>query len=331
KPIVEVPGHLVAVNSHNVHPALGSLGLLHCHRVVYPLASGSTDELGDWTLDDWCDQCHRKNGLVVWTNLGHGTSAFAFGEPMADLLLGKIDALAIDEVHVDPAMLARMALVFQCLHFPLALVGASAKDRNEIVLGRMRTYARLEPEAEFSYSSWIEAVRAGRTFVTNGPLLDFEIDGHGPGSIVSLATGKESFRVRAEAKSLAPFDRLELLKNNDVVECVTPSGHPSVARMEGQYKANDTVNLAIRCVGSNSSPTWTFPKPVFAQTTPIQVRRENRPLTITHEARRRLEKPLADLLQWIQVKASATPKQRERAAAVVQAAINALRKRMPVL
>ncbi|MCI0377930.1 MAG: hypothetical protein L0215_10005 [Gemmataceae bacterium] len=327
KPILEAPGHLVAVNSHNVHPALGSLGLLHCHRLVFPLTSGQIDELGDWTLDDWCDQCHRKNGLVVWTNLGHGTDDFAFGEPLAALLLGKIDALEIDEVHLDPVMLARMALVFQCLHFPLALVGASAKDRNQKVLGRMRTFARLLPSAEFSYSNWIEAVRAGRTFVTNGPLLDLEIDGHGPGSIVPLATGKESFWVRAEAKSLAPFDLLELLKNNDVVESVTPSGYPSVARMEGEYKANDTVNLAIRCVGNNSLPTRPFPQPLLAQTTPIQVRRENRPLAITHEAGRRLEKPLADLLQWIQDKATATPKQRERAAAIVQAAIDTLRKR----
>src|SRR5262245_33432058 len=60
---------LVAVNGFNRHPRLGSLGLLHSHRAVYPLSFGygrSEEQQVDWTLADWCDQCHRKGGLVTW-------------------------------------------------------------------------------------------------------------------------------------------------------------------------------------------------------------------------------------------------------------------------
>src|SRR5205823_5897859 len=70
----------VAVNTHNHHPALGSLGLLHCHRLVYPLAGAGVD----WTLDDWCGQCHRKKGLVVWTDPQFETAEYLYGEPLAD-------------------------------------------------------------------------------------------------------------------------------------------------------------------------------------------------------------------------------------------------------
>ena len=48
---------------------------------------------------------------------------------------------------------------------------ASGKASNQELLGRPRTYARLPAGTAWSYASWIEAVRAGRTFVTLGPLL----------------------------------------------------------------------------------------------------------------------------------------------------------------
>src|SRR5262245_49014052 len=81
KPVLETAGHVVAVNTHNTHAKLGSLGLLHCHRVIYPLTLADGD---DWSLADWCDQCHRKQGLVVWTNSGVIDPEHTFGEPLAD-------------------------------------------------------------------------------------------------------------------------------------------------------------------------------------------------------------------------------------------------------
>ena len=66
--ILERNGHHVVVGTHNRHPVLGEVALLHSHRVVYPLNFGGADATDDWSLGDWCDQCHRKGGLVVWTN-----------------------------------------------------------------------------------------------------------------------------------------------------------------------------------------------------------------------------------------------------------------------
>src|SRR5262249_10512673 len=80
RPCLERPGHMVVVNTLNWHEKLGQLLLLNCHRVVYPLYFGTRAD--DWTLADWCDQCHRKGGLVI----SQGNSAFA------ELILGKVDA-----------------------------------------------------------------------------------------------------------------------------------------------------------------------------------------------------------------------------------------------
>jgi hypothetical protein len=69
RPALERPGHAVVVNTLNAHPILGTLALLDCHRPVFPLRFGRPDHEDDWSLIDWCDQCHRKRGLVVWPDL----------------------------------------------------------------------------------------------------------------------------------------------------------------------------------------------------------------------------------------------------------------------
>src|SRR5205823_11295612 len=38
QPCLEREGHAVCVGTLNRHPVLGTLALLHCHRVVYPLS-----------------------------------------------------------------------------------------------------------------------------------------------------------------------------------------------------------------------------------------------------------------------------------------------------
>jgi hypothetical protein len=65
RPAAELPGHMVVVNTANEHDTLGRLLLLNCHRVVYPLRFGWPLSRENWTLRDWCDQCHRKGGLVI--------------------------------------------------------------------------------------------------------------------------------------------------------------------------------------------------------------------------------------------------------------------------
>jgi hypothetical protein len=133
----------VAVGTHNSHPELGSLGLLHCHRVVYPLSFGGPRGTEDWTLADWCDQCHRKNGFVVWTEPALRMLQDHRGETLADLVLGKIDAIEIgspdqemSEVGLKSAMLDYYGLCRAGLNVPLA--GASAKAGHSPALGAMR-------------------------------------------------------------------------------------------------------------------------------------------------------------------------------------------------
>src|SRR5262249_28035630 len=87
EPAQTAHGCMVAVNALNEGGDLGRLALLNCHRIVFPL---TLEAIGfeRFTLADWCGQCHRKGGLVVWPHFPHQP-----GEAIADLLLGDIDAI----------------------------------------------------------------------------------------------------------------------------------------------------------------------------------------------------------------------------------------------
>ena len=66
-PALEADGRSIVVNTLNSHPVLGTVALLHSHRPVLPLTFGG-EETDDWSICDWCDQCHRKGGLAVWVD-----------------------------------------------------------------------------------------------------------------------------------------------------------------------------------------------------------------------------------------------------------------------
>lgn len=222
RPALEQPGHMVVVNSANQSPH-GRLLLLNCHRTVFPLSFSAEER---WSLIDWCDQCHRKNGLVVaddWLlRLADG--------PVPELLdpdfLKRVDAIRF---HPDVPLTPWLDLVERGRMIPL--VAGSGKESNRELLGSWRTYAFVDrsrgdgkPDAsarerlanssglegafggesvaaasladasgfQLTYADWIAALRSGRTFVTNGPLLR------------PTATG-------VEARWRRPLERLEFL------------------------------------------------------------------------------------------------------------------------
>lgn len=90
------------------------------------------------------------------------------------------------------------------------------------LVGSMRTYVRTR-DGKLSMDGWFEGVRAGRAYVSSGPLLEFAVDGRGPGGDVELdEPGQVSVRVRVW--SVVALDRAELVFNGQVVRSWEFSG-----------------------------------------------------------------------------------------------------------
>lgn len=201
QPALARPGHMVVVNTANQSPECRLL-LLNTHRVVYPLSFQRGEK---WSLIDWCDQCHRKKGLVV------ADDWLLHGQPSGDDFLGRVDAVRFHPgVSLEP--------YFTALNRGrrLSLVGGSGKESNRIRLGEWRTYAHVG-QSPFDYAAWTEAIRAGRTFVTNGPIVLF--DGR-----VAEAWGADRIQIIADGQVIAETTESRL-------EC-EPTGRWMLARCE---------------------------------------------------------------------------------------------------
>ena len=297
-PALQLPGHLVVVNTLNSHPVLGTVALLNSHRPVYPLRFGGPDGFDDWSVMDWCEQCHRKRGLVVWPDLPRLSAEHPQGEALAALLLGQIDAFEVSRFRdPEPAVLGDWyRLLDSGLRVPL--VGGSGKDSNAAPLGRVRTYARLQPGEEFSYATWIEAIRAGRTFAGNGPLLFLTVDGQDPGAVIAPHEGRKAMKIHIEARSQVPFDQVELLVNGRIQASKTASGNRLAALLDVELPFEHSAWIAARCWGRESM-AGDAEHCVYAHTSPVYVQVQGKPIRPDRETLAPLDKVLEQTEAWV--------------------------------
>ncbi|HLV02215.1 MAG TPA: CehA/McbA family metallohydrolase, partial [Acidobacteriota bacterium] len=81
------------------------------------------------------------------------------------------------------------------------------------IVGQDRVYLHLG--GELNWSNWIEALRRGRGFVTNGPLLQVMVNGRMPGEEIQLPEQGGEVTVEGRVDAIVPLDRVELVVNGE--------------------------------------------------------------------------------------------------------------------
>ncbi|HUV41848.1 MAG TPA: CehA/McbA family metallohydrolase [Sedimentisphaerales bacterium] len=104
--------------------------------------------------------------------------------------------------------------------FKLAATGGTAMGVMPAPLGYNRTYAKLAgPLTEANY---LQAIRAGRTFATSGPMLILTVNGLDTGSTIEYSTKKpQPVAAKAQLHSIQPVDSLEVIHNGKVVKTIS--------------------------------------------------------------------------------------------------------------
>lgn len=77
------------------------------------------------------------------------------------------------------------------------------------IIGQDRVYAHLGER--LSWEKWLDAIRSGRSFVTNGPLLDLQVERKMPGEELHLPPKGGRIRVRGRVRSIVPLEHAELV------------------------------------------------------------------------------------------------------------------------
>ena len=114
--------------------------------------------------------------------------------------------------------------------------------------GVERYYVKLD--GAFDADAWYAAFRAGRVFVTNGPLLDFTVNGAGMGQEIRVARGAR-LDVAAAAQLNPDIDklgRLELIVHGDVVATERGTGGDRL-ELRQTLTAERSMWVAVRALG----------------------------------------------------------------------------------
>jgi len=84
----------------------------------------------------------------------------------------------------------------------------------DVEYGRPRTYVYVE--GELTEDKWLKSLKAGRAFVTYGPLIDLKANGKLPGETVSLKRG-EAIKLEAKLYSTTALARAEIIRDGEVI------------------------------------------------------------------------------------------------------------------
>jgi TolB protein len=125
----------------------------------------------------------------------------------------------------------------------------------------------LDTGGGLSPAAVLAALKAGRTFATNGPLLGLEVDGKHPGDTISrTAPGKLHYRIAL--RSFVPVDHLELVQNGKVVKAFKLSGHRRQFDAQGELNVSTAGWIVLRAWNDGSSPLVLDIYP-YATTSPV--------------------------------------------------------------
>lgn len=148
--------------------------------------------------------------------------------------------------------------------FRIAASAGSASAVKASPLGYNRVYVKLDEP--FSYETWFRALKRGRSFATNGPVLFLTVNDKIPGDTIEARSGPVKLKINADAQTIGQFDRVEIIFKGRVVKSVNVGAGSRRLSAELELPVNETGWVAARAF---ERPGETVR---FAQTSPVYVK-----------------------------------------------------------
>jgi hypothetical protein len=222
------------------------------------------------------DLAHAQGGLFGYVhpydsrpNPFDSTAGLSSELPV-DVALGRVDYLEVmgfSNHHITSEVWYRL---LNCGFRVPAGAGSDAFPNFAMLRGPVgleRVYVRSGPELD--HDRFLNGLKEGRTFVTNGPLLTFTVDGLEPGDEVRLpAPGRVTARVTL--RSIVPVDHLEIIGNGKVVVTIPLRGDRTVADTTVSVPVARSGWLVLRAYGDGPREPVLDLYP-FASTSPVYV------------------------------------------------------------
>jgi len=258
---------------------LGHLGLVGIESVFWPWFWGPgypVYEADDRPNLDALSHSRSQGGVSAYMHPVSRPDPFGSAEGLGaipimvipDALLGDLDTLEVACLWTNEFGTADLWHRFLNLGVPLAASAGTdvmLDYHRTMAVGTTRIYVYVP--GPFRIGPYLEALKAGKSFVTTGPLLDFRVEGARPGE--ATGQGGEAGWTLTLAHT-GPVSQVDLLVNGAVVETVSGLDGPGVRELSGTLTLPAGGWAAARAHGGEES--WPgMNGSVFAQTSPVWI------------------------------------------------------------
>jgi hypothetical protein len=235
----------------------GHVLLLNLRNVVEPVSRGLlVDPLApDYPPISYAsDDTKQQGGIVIWCHNGHGIES-----PVA-AILGKVDAISLWDTYWEDL---HYEVWYGLLNCGIKLPASTGSDW--FLDSGNRVYTKTQPE--FEYGRWLQALREGRTFVTNGPILSISVDGREPGDTVRMQPGN-SVTVNVDWSSHYAVHSVDVIANG----AITHTERFPEGSVQGSFECElpvDTDGWIASRIGSTSRDSYA--RVIWAHTSPVYI------------------------------------------------------------
>jgi hypothetical protein len=265
--------HILYWNQEFRSTIWGHMTLVGLEQLVEPIFTGfkgTTNPHDTPSNADIADRTHWQKGVVNYTHISQAKdwsrTPYAAKAIPIDVALGKIDTLDI-----NATWSASVPLWYRLLNCGFRVPATAGTDvfLNRIgsnLPGGDRVYVHLD--GPLRYRDWLAGLKAGKSFVTNGPMLALTVNGQGPGAVLKVGA-KPKVRVKATARSRFPLTKAELVHNGKVIATAKLAPDGLTATLEREVALVGGGWLAFRADGPGTRDTATAS--LNAHTNPVYV------------------------------------------------------------
>lgn len=222
--------HLLVFGEEMRSSIYGHMLLFGINKLVEPQYTGFDDTPHHYDYPpnfDQADETVKQGGVVSYGHpmftdqpdpyvtdpLSHNGAAL---ELPIDAIFDRAHAIDIMSYNSDEPLSA--GLWYRLLNCGIRLsacVGTDALlDQSTDPLGGDRVYVKVD--GVLSNQRWLDGLREGRTFVTNGPMINLQVQGRSVGETIDLKQ-PSTVRVKTRIDSLVPFDTVHVIMNGKAI------------------------------------------------------------------------------------------------------------------
>ena len=241
----------------NSYP-LGHQAFLNIKRQVPPSFTSvvGSNSSYDFPLNTMAGlEARKQGGLVVYVHPGSAPLRDIFDTNLGAKEIPIGAALgAVDAIDVLPFWGTSVELWYRLLNCGFHLSPGAGTDVftnwrgiNNIP-GSARQYVEAGPALD--WQRWIDRFREGRNFVTNGPLVSFNVNGEPMGATVKVPAGQPYHaKLAAEVTSRVPLRTVQLVQNGRVIETREVEPGVNTVRIEKEVTVDSSCWFAVKVDG----------------------------------------------------------------------------------